>query len=145
MAGPEVWSALQLGEADALLVPRAASWQGQSYLPASRLDQHRASTACGTAGGLRAPFYQKIYFGSCHKHACVQPAASTTKSRPCCAGISGEKCLHSILPEKFARISTSFIVCVQDASELWNHDAIQTAELFQELRLGQTNCLADNR
>ena len=34
---------------------------------------------------------------------------------------------------------------MQDASELWNHDAIQTAELFQELRLGQTNCLADNR
>ncbi len=36
-------------------------------------------------------------------------------------------------------------VCLQDASELWNHDAIQTSELFQELRLGQTNCLADNR
>ena len=35
--------------------------------------------------------------------------------------------------------------CLQDASELWNHDAIQTSELFQELRLGQTNCLADNR
>lgn len=33
----------------------------------------------------------------------------------------------------------------KDASDLWNHDAIQTAELFQELRLGQTNCLADNR
>lgn len=33
----------------------------------------------------------------------------------------------------------------KDASELWNHDAIQTAELFQELRLGKTNCLADNR
>ncbi|KAL0023387.1 hypothetical protein WJX79_001953 [Trebouxia sp. C0005] len=33
----------------------------------------------------------------------------------------------------------------KDASELWNHDAIQTSELFQELRLGQTNCLADNR
>ncbi|KAL0020891.1 hypothetical protein WJX77_007890 [Trebouxia sp. C0004] len=33
----------------------------------------------------------------------------------------------------------------KDASELWNHDAIQTLELFQELRLGQTNCLADNR
>lgn len=34
---------------------------------------------------------------------------------------------------------------LQDASELWNHDAIQTEELFQELRLGKTNCLADNR
>jgi hypothetical protein len=34
---------------------------------------------------------------------------------------------------------------LKDASELWNHDAIQTSELFQELRLGQTNCLADNR
>ncbi|KAL0049157.1 hypothetical protein WJX82_007778 [Trebouxia sp. C0006] len=33
----------------------------------------------------------------------------------------------------------------KDASELWNHDAIQTSELFQQLRLGQTNCLADNR
>lgn len=51
------------------------------------------------------------------------------------AAVAAKLCLHHV----------SICTSVQDASELWNHDAVQTAELFQELRLGQTNCLADNR
>lgn len=50
-------------------------------------------------------------------------------------------CMHS----DCYHVSSPLATGTQEASELWNHDAIQTAELFQELRLGKSNCLADNR
>lgn len=67
-------------------------------------------------------------------HSVVSAPAATSTSWTACKCTSAARhqlvtsCLH-----------------LQDSSELWNHDAIQTSELFQQLRLGKVNCLADNR
>lgn len=137
MAGAKVWSSMQLSKTDPVFVSRAAPRQGQSHLLASRLDQHRASTAHCAAGRLGASVHQKIKLGPCHKHACLQFTASTAKS--------GSLQRLFMRAEYLLLCSSLGASGMQDASELWNHDAIQTAELFQELRLGKTNCLADNR
>ena len=60
-------------------------------------------------------------------------------------GLAGRHSVMQLHTNSVHSSERSSGLMVQDASELWNHDAIQTAELFQELRLGQTNCLADNR
>ena len=149
MAGKALWAAVQHCKASTFCVPGAAQGQSQGYIFASRMDHHRAKTTRRSACRFSAAHHKQIIFGPCHKHACVQPTANTAKSMSYLAAKVHVHAVHSVnvAAGALTMMYQMMLSCLtlQDSSELWNHDAIQTTELFQQLRLGKVNCLADNR